>query len=41
MLLGEEDVLLESVEWLDADPPLVIAYNTYLVSDIVATIPSD
>lgn len=41
MLLGEEDVLLESVEWLDADPPLVIAYNTYLVSDIVATIPSE
>lgn len=39
MLLAEEDVLLEPVDWLDAEPPLVIGYNTYLVSDIVATIP--
>jgi hypothetical protein len=41
MLLAEEDVLLEPVEWLDADPPVIIGYNTYLVSDVVATIPSD
>jgi hypothetical protein len=41
MLLAEEDVLLEPVDWLDAEPPLVIGYNTYLVSDIVAAIPSD
>jgi hypothetical protein len=39
MLLAEEDVLLHEVDWLDAEPPLVIGYNTYLVSDIVATIP--
>jgi hypothetical protein len=41
MLLAEDDVLFERVDWLDADPPLVIGYNTYLVSDIVATIPED
>jgi hypothetical protein len=40
MLLAEEDVLLQPVDWLDADPPLVIGYNTYLVSDIVANISS-
>jgi hypothetical protein len=38
-LLGEEDVLLHKVDWLDADPPIVIGYNTYLVSDVVAAIP--
>lgn len=38
-LLGEEDVLLHRVDWLDADPPIVIGYNTYLVSDVVAAIP--
>ena len=37
-LLAEEDVLLHKVDWLDADPPLVIGYNTYLVSEIVSTI---
>jgi hypothetical protein len=38
-LLGEEDILLHKVDWLDADPPMVIGYNIYLVSDIVPTIP--
>jgi hypothetical protein len=38
-LLAEEDVLLNKVDWLDAEPPQVIGYNTYLVSDIVPTIP--
>jgi hypothetical protein len=38
-LLGEEDVLLHKVDWLDAEPPIVIGYNTYLVSDVVAAIP--
>jgi len=38
-LLAEEDVLLHKVDWLDAEPPLIIGYNTYLVSDIVPTIP--
>ena len=39
VLLAEEDVLLDKVDWVDADPPLVIGYTTYLVSDIVPTIP--
>jgi hypothetical protein len=39
VLLAEEDVLLDKVDWLDAEPPLVIGYNTYLISDIVPTIP--
>jgi hypothetical protein len=38
-LLAEEDVLLHKVDWLDAEPPLVIGYNTYLTSEIVPTIP--
>jgi hypothetical protein len=38
-LLAEEDVLLHKVDWLDAEPPLIIGYNTYLVSEIVPTIP--
>ena len=37
-LFAEDDVLLHKVDWLDADPPLVIGYNTYLVSEIVSTI---
>jgi hypothetical protein len=36
-LLAEEDVLLHKVDYLDADPPIVIGYDTYLVSDIVPT----
>lgn len=39
MLLAEEQVLLDKVDWLDAEPPLVIGYNTYLASEIVETIP--
>lgn len=39
MLLAEEDVLLHKVDYLDTDPPIVIGYDTYLVSDVVATIP--
>ena len=39
VLLAEEDVLLHKVDWLDADPPLVIGHNTYLVSEIVSAIP--
>ena len=39
MLLAEEDVLLDKVDWLDAEPPLLIGYSTYLVSEIVPTIP--
>ncbi len=39
ILLEEQDVLLHRVDWLDADPPMVIGYTTYLVSDIVQTIP--
>jgi hypothetical protein len=39
VLLAEEDVLLDKVDWLDADPPLVIGYTTYFVSEMVPTIP--
>lgn len=39
MLLEEQETLLRHVDWLDADPPIVIGYNTYLASDIVTTIP--
>jgi hypothetical protein len=39
MLLEEQDVLLHRVSWLDADPPILIGYATYLVSDVVQTIP--
>lgn len=39
VLLAEEDVLLHKVDWLDAEPPVVIGYNTYLTSEIVPTIP--
>ena len=38
VLLAEEDVLLHRVDWLDAEPPMVIGYNTYLTSEIVPTI---
>jgi hypothetical protein len=37
-LLAEEDVLLHKVDYLDADPPIVIGYNIYLVSDIVPAV---
>ena len=39
MLLEEQDVLLHQVSWLDATPPILIGYSTYLVSDVVPTIP--
>lgn len=39
VLLAEEDALLQDVDYLDADPPIVIGYNTYLVSEVVAAIP--
>lgn len=39
VLLEEQDVLLHKVDWLEADPPILIGYATYLVSDIVQTIP--
>jgi hypothetical protein len=39
MLLEEEDVLLARVDWLDSNPPTVIGYATYLVSDVVPAIP--
>jgi hypothetical protein len=39
VLLAEEDVLLNKLDSLDAQPPIVIGYDTYLVSEIVPTIP--
>ena len=32
-------MILDKVDWLDAEPPVVIGYNTYLTSEIVPTIP--
>jgi hypothetical protein len=40
-LLAEEIVLLESVSWVDAKPPVVIGYATYLESGIVQTLPPE
>jgi len=40
-LLAEEDVILESVSWIDAKPPVVIGYATYLESGIVESLPRD
>ncbi len=34
-LLAEEEVLLQRGEWLDAQPPVVIGWNTYLASGFV------
>jgi hypothetical protein len=38
-LLGEEKVLLEHTDWIDAKPPVVIGYTTYLESGIVTKLP--
>jgi len=40
-LLAEEDVILESVSWIDAKPPVVIGYATYLESGVVESLPRD
>jgi hypothetical protein len=40
-LLGEETVLLEAVSWIDAKPPVVIGYATYLESGIVESLPRE
>jgi hypothetical protein len=39
--LAEEDVILEPVSWIDAKPPVVIGYATYLESGIVESLPRD
>jgi hypothetical protein len=36
-LLGEREVLLQSVPWLHSEPPTVIAYSTYVDSGFVAS----
>jgi hypothetical protein len=38
VLLEERDVLLDKVDWLDAEPPTIIGYTTYLTSEITPTI---
>lgn len=38
LLLEDRDVLLDEVDWLDAEPPTVIGYTTYLTSEVVPTI---
>jgi hypothetical protein len=37
LLLEDRDVLLDKVDWLDAEPPTVIGYTTYLTSEMVPT----
>jgi hypothetical protein len=39
MLLEEQKILLEPVGWLDAKPPVVIGYQTYLESTVVPKLP--
>lgn len=39
-LLGEETALLRPIPAVDAAPPVVIAYVTYLESDLVSSVPS-
>lgn len=34
-LLAEREVLLERVDWLDAEPPVVVSYSVYLDSRVV------
>jgi hypothetical protein len=38
VLLEERAVLLDKVDWLDAEPPTIIGYTTYLTSEITPTI---
>jgi hypothetical protein len=38
-LLADEDVLLEAPKWMDAKPPLVVGYTTYLEAGIVERLP--
>lgn len=38
-LLGEEEVLLERVDWVEAEPPVTRGWTTYLESQVVAAIP--
>jgi hypothetical protein len=40
-LLAEETVLLEAVRWVDAKPPVVIGYATYLESGVVQSLPPE
>jgi hypothetical protein len=40
-LLAEETVLLQAVDWIDARPPVVIGYATYLESGIVDRLPPE
>jgi hypothetical protein len=38
-LLAQETVLLEAAKWMDAKPPLVVGYTTYLEAAIVERLP--
>jgi hypothetical protein len=40
-LLGEEHVLLQSVSWIDAPPPVVVGYAVYLESTTVESLPRE
>jgi hypothetical protein len=38
-MLAEETVLLEAARWLDAKPPFVVGYTTYLEAAFVERLP--
>ena len=38
-LLEQETVLLDAAKWMDAKPPLVVGYTTYLEAAIVERLP--
>ncbi len=38
-LLAEETVLLDAARWMDAKPPFVIGYATYLEAAVVERLP--
>jgi hypothetical protein len=40
-LLAEETVLLEAAKWMDAKPPVVVGYATYLEAAIVERLPAE
>lgn len=40
-LLAEETVLLDAAKWMDAKPPLVVGYETYLEAAIVDRLPAE
>jgi hypothetical protein len=40
-LLADENVLLEQAKWMDAKPPFVVGYTTYLEAAVVERLPAE